>query len=134
MWSLCICRCSFIKCLSCVRELTFLLHFLETERFRLYRSKADSSDVFQRPLEKSLVCHKPRIRISLLLFRPNCDAMRKRNVNRLREFFQRVLVYDLTFQSLLVTERSNKFNPLMPELNPSSQRFLQRFFTGDFNF
>jgi hypothetical protein len=25
-------------------------------------------------------------------------------------------------------------NPLMPELNPSAQRCLPRFFTGDFNF
>jgi hypothetical protein len=24
------------------------------------------------------------------------------------------------------------FNPLMPELNPSAQRCLTRFFTGDF--
>jgi hypothetical protein len=26
------------------------------------------------------------------------------------------------------------FNPLTPELNPSAQRCLPRFFTGDFNF
>jgi hypothetical protein len=26
------------------------------------------------------------------------------------------------------------FNPLQPELNPSAQRCLPRFFTGDFNF
>jgi hypothetical protein len=26
------------------------------------------------------------------------------------------------------------FNPLMPELNPSAQRCLPRFFTWDFNF
>jgi hypothetical protein len=25
-----------------------------------------------------------------------------------------------------------QFNPLMPELNPSTQRCLMRFFTGDF--
>jgi hypothetical protein len=27
-----------------------------------------------------------------------------------------------------------KINPLTPELNPSAQRCLLRFFTGDFNF
>jgi hypothetical protein len=26
------------------------------------------------------------------------------------------------------------FNPLTPELNPSAQRCLPKFFTGDFNF
>jgi hypothetical protein len=26
------------------------------------------------------------------------------------------------------------FNPLTPELNPSAQRCLPRFFAGDFNF
>jgi hypothetical protein len=26
------------------------------------------------------------------------------------------------------------FTPLTPELNPSAQRFLLKFFTGDFNF
>jgi hypothetical protein len=29
---------------------------------------------------------------------------------------------------------SISFNPLTPELNPSAQRCLPRFFTGDFNF
>jgi hypothetical protein len=27
-----------------------------------------------------------------------------------------------------------RINPLTPELNPSAQRCLPRFFTGDFNF
>jgi hypothetical protein len=29
-------------------------------------------------------------------------------------------------------ERKKAFNPLTPELNPSAQRCLTRFFTGDF--
>jgi hypothetical protein len=34
-----------------------------------------------------------------------------------------------------VTEAiKNLFNPLMPELYPSAQHSLLRFFTGDFNF
>jgi hypothetical protein len=31
-------------------------------------------------------------------------------------------------------ENSSFINPLTPELNPSAQRCLPRFFTGDFNF
>jgi hypothetical protein len=29
--------------------------------------------------------------------------------------------------------RQTSFNPLTPELNPSAQRCLTRFFTGDFD-
>jgi hypothetical protein len=29
---------------------------------------------------------------------------------------------------------ASSFNPLTPELNLSAQRYLPRFFTGDFNF
>jgi hypothetical protein len=31
-------------------------------------------------------------------------------------------------------KRRKLFNPSTPELNPSAQRCLPRFFTGDFNF
>jgi hypothetical protein len=33
---------------------------------------------------------------------------------------------------VLVDILQNLFNPLMPELNPSAQRCMTRFFTGDF--
>jgi hypothetical protein len=32
------------------------------------------------------------------------------------------------------TRRMTAVNPLTPELNPSAQRCLPRFFTGDFSF
>jgi hypothetical protein len=44
----------------------------------------------------------------------------------------------VTFLTLLISidpfqaHDSEKFNPLTPELNPSVQRRLTRFFTGDF--
>jgi hypothetical protein len=34
---------------------------------------------------------------------------------------------------LALKERRYWVNPLTPELNPSAQRCLPRFFTGDFN-
>jgi hypothetical protein len=33
---------------------------------------------------------------------------------------------------LLTANSANHINPLTPELNPSAQRCLTRFFTGDF--
>jgi hypothetical protein len=33
---------------------------------------------------------------------------------------------------VLITAPMETFNPLTPELNPSAQRCLTRFFTGDF--
>jgi hypothetical protein len=37
-------------------------------------------------------------------------------------------------QRSVVRRVSGELNPLTPELNPSAQPFLPRFFTGDFNF
>jgi hypothetical protein len=37
-------------------------------------------------------------------------------------------------KKLLETSAAIQFNPLTPKLNPSAQRCLPRFCTGDFNF
>jgi hypothetical protein len=49
------------------------------------------------------------------------------------------LIKTLSAFELMADKKSHglkkiNINPLTPELNPSAQRCLPRFFTGDFNF
>jgi hypothetical protein len=64
------------------------------------------------------------------------------NVNKMFNNFQRILLRKIknSFPTIYIGNRPKDsrwimegiINPLMPELNPSTQRCLTRFFTGDF--
>jgi hypothetical protein len=45
-----------------------------------------------------------------------------------------ILFYPYTFQLKVLDTLSPNINPLTPELNPSVQRCLTRYITGDFAF